>query len=46
VKRFDHLRMAWQVANDRRFSIVEEWQMVLLCLKRFLFGRASVPLQS
>ena len=45
VRRFDHLRMAWQVANDRRFSIVEQWQMVRLCLKRFLFGRSSVPLQ-
>jgi hypothetical protein len=46
VTRFDQLRIAWQVANDRRFSIREQWQMVLLCLKRCLFGRASVALQS
>jgi hypothetical protein len=39
VTRFDQLRIAWQVANDRRFGIIEQLQMVSLCLKRWLFGR-------
>jgi hypothetical protein len=46
MTRFDQLRMAWQVANDRRFSIVEQWQMVRLCLRRCLFGRSSAALQN